>query len=151
MAFTGVYRGKDAIALPGGFQPPGSGTPGPRRTMDVRRLLWRTASLAAAVLGVSACCAERMKVITQQVERSADEQNRGGQQVTQSIENIREMAERIAQSSREHKDTNRHLSSAVAEAAAAGERCLATSNKLARILGDSTEHLDGILSSSSGA
>jgi methyl-accepting chemotaxis protein len=38
---------------------------------------------------------ERMRGISQQVERSSQEQARGGRQVSQAIESIRAMAERL--------------------------------------------------------
>lgn len=91
--------------------------------------------------------AERMKVITQQVERSADEQNRGGRQVTEAIENIREKVERISAAAREQTDGNERVAAASTQLLSASDRALDASHQIERLLGDTSSHLDQLVSS----
>ena len=91
--------------------------------------------------------AERMKVITQQVERSADEQNRGGRQVTEAIENIREKVERISAEAREQSKGNERVAAAAAQLRTGSERSLEAGRQIERLLGDTSAHLDQLVSS----
>ncbi|MBN1962890.1 MAG: methyl-accepting chemotaxis protein [Deltaproteobacteria bacterium] len=90
--------------------------------------------------------AERMKIITQQVERSADEQNRGGRQVTEAIENIREKVERITIAAREQTQDNERVATASTQLFNASERALESSHQIEKLLGQTSSHLDDLVS-----
>jgi methyl-accepting chemotaxis protein len=75
---------------------------------------------------------ERMRGISQQVERSSQEQARGGRQVSQAIESIRAMAERLTTM---HQEKGREAQNAlrVTERIAAQAR---EQRELLRMLGE---------------
>jgi methyl-accepting chemotaxis protein len=68
-----------------------------------------------------------MRLITQHVERSAQEQAKGGRQITSAIENISTMVSQLNSSHRSHSDSTKHLlgsASKIEETARAQESAL---------------------------
>src|SRR5438477_6180366 len=57
--------------------------------------------------------AEKMKTITQHVERSSQEQTRGGRQIAQSIENIAERVNRLHGAQRDQSREGEHIREAL--------------------------------------
>ena len=89
--------------------------------------------------------AERMRAITQQVERSTEEQNRGGQQVTQAVENIRESIEKLSQAQEGQLKSHLAMQQCLSSLNDANKRARGVFVSLERSVADAAHQLDPLV------